>query len=210
MTIPDRAQVQLVYQATKNFTASTGLDQAFGLNFVYQPGNYSPLNDATYSALGQKNWAQWFQTVFVAGSKIEIELVNNVQRLGTGETPVWFTITPWAQALLASSNTDIQPFQRTPYNKHILIPLNCSIPQKLSHYMSVKKFVGKDRLIDDEGYWSNCLVSANGYDGTCTNKLYWHLGIWNADGTASTLDVTYMVKITYYCTMFRRWQLASN
>lgn len=209
MTIPDRAKVKLVYQATKNFNTATGMDQAFGLNYIYQPGNFSPLADATNSALGQLSWAKWYQSCYVGGSKIEVSLVNNIQREGAGEAPVWFTVTPWTQVLLSSDNTDVQPFQRTPYNKHKLIPLNCSVPQRIKHYMSVKKIEGKGRCIDDESFWSRVSIAANGFDGTPTQKSYWHIGVWNADGSASNIDITYMVKITYYVTLFQRWQLAT-
>lgn len=210
MTIPDRAKVKLVYNKAFKFSTASGMDQAFQLNGIYQPGNYAPLSDATTSALGQKSWAQWYSNYYCGGSKIQVQLVNNSPRdAAASQEPIWFTLTPWGLSTLAADNTDSPPYQSTPYNKCKLIPLNASTPQKLSHYMSVNKFEGKKMNINDENYWGSVSVVANGFDLPPTSRLYWHLGVWNADQTVTTLDITYTVKITYYVTLFKRWQLAT-
>ncbi len=207
----DRGQVKLVYHAEKTVNSVSGLDQAFGMNFVYQPGNFSPLNDATNSALGQKSWAQWYQYCYVGGSKIQVKVTNNTLRNSVlaNQEPIWFTVIPWGQVSLAADNTDHQPYRSTPYNKHKLLPLNCSTPQTINHYMSVKKFEGRSRPMDEELYSSYVSVSTNGYDFTAPNKLYWHLYLGNGEGLSGNIDVTYEVKITYYCTLYKRWQLTT-
>lgn len=215
MTIPDRAKVKLVYHAIDTITNVPAFDQPFALNWVYQPGNFSPLADSSFSAQGQLTWARWFQNSFVGGSKIEVKITNNINRQAAGnEAPIFVCLIPWLQNNINTDNTDTAPYLSTPYNRHKMLPQNCSVPTTLRHYMSVKKLFGKGRCIDDEAFWGKCITVSSGaptagFDGKPTQDCYWHLYVANADNAGGVIDVdiTYEVKITYYVTLFGRWQL---
>jgi len=194
-SLPDRLYVKLVYRQSVAFSTSGTLqDNVFRGNSLFDP-------DATGAGgqpMGFDQWANFYASYTVLGSKIEVTCMQNgaagAYNARFGATPTNFSS--------AFGTGDYEVAEELPYSKIGQVHMgSAGVGQgRITNYMSTNKLIGVVRpaVQIEDAY--GALVSANP-----TNTWYWHVWGYPPGGGDKSLIVN--VRITYFTVFETRQQL---
>lgn len=197
-SLPDRLYVKLRYRENLAFTQTLGslADNVYRGNSLNDPD----LTGTGGQPIGFDQWAAFYSSYTVLGSKIEVTAMNSdstsvIPNTRFGITPTLFST--------QFGTTDQERAEELPYAIARSNQMGAAgVGQGyLKQYMSTAKIWGVVRpsIQIEDGY--SALTNASP-----TDQWFWH--VWNYVPSANTQSLQMIVKITYFCVFEARQQLA--
>lgn len=198
-SLPDRLFVKLNYFDILTFSSNTGFNstQVYRGNSLFDPD----LTNTGHQPLGFDQWANFYGSYVVHGSKISLEGQTTEGNASNSSSMTW-TILPNLSSSSFASGSE-QPAEE-PYATSRSIGANNLTYNKLKRYMTTRKMFGVPKVNSEGSDNYRALVSANP-----TNVWYWIIVAHSTDLAASVSQIA-RIKLTFYCEFFNRNRLAQS
>lgn len=191
--VPDRLSVKLRYQTIEYRT--TGSGPAY-VHIMSGNGPYDA--DQTHVGHQPTGWDQWsnfYNSYYVAASKISIEFQNL-----DASVPVIATLIPSQNEWTTADLINKIPWEETNARSK-LIHVRDSGNSRLfmKHYWTTNKAMST-RASDIQS------AMQASYNAVPASEWFWNLILQTHNGT-DDLEIVYVVRVTYYVTFFGKWNL---
>lgn len=213
--VSNRTFVKLIAYGVGTLKAAAGTLAGvlhFGGNDLLTPDTDSGCNVITMGqGLGRDQWFAFYTNCYVAGSKITMRIKNITgvaSATSTNYQPITVCIFPYNRtdnANYTAGSVSTLPPSTQPFAKSRVLnqPDGGGALTHISSYCATKRILGRKQDLDEYQNLNNATTAP-------TAPWQWIFTFLPLSGTVALAEVSFEVKITYYCCFLNRTILAKS
>lgn len=200
---PDRLRIKFRYSDTINIISTLGnlTDYVFRGNSLFDPDYTS----TGHQPFGLDQWNSLYGQYKVYGSSIWVKALNETASGTNDQYSSCIAIVPSTQTAAFPGTTLAGGIEELPYARCRVFN-NAIGKNEVSHYMPTHRLVASSaKAVADDDWQYSSAFNSNPLAG-----WFWHVLTGPISGTSETVNITYLVRLTYYCELYYRDNLAKS